>query len=108
VDVGDEVQTATMIPCLTCQISKTIPSIIPLIFETQCACNKIQKQVVEEEYEKHDKLQSIQTTILELEMIVLLNHVQIQKTTKRKAKRRHNNQRSNDIGNEVRSIKKPK
>jgi hypothetical protein len=56
VDVGDAVQTATTIHCLTCQISTTIPSFIPLIFETQCACQKIQKQVIEEEHEEHDKL----------------------------------------------------
>jgi hypothetical protein len=60
--------------------------------------NKIQKQVVEEEYEEHNNCNPYKQAFLNLEMIVLLNHVQIQKTTKRKAKKEA--QASNDIGNE--------
>jgi hypothetical protein len=51
--------------------------------------NKVQKQVVEVEYEEHDNCNPYKQTFLKLGMIVLFNHVQIQKTTKRKAKRRH-------------------
>jgi hypothetical protein len=49
----------------------------------------MQKQVVEEEYEEHNNCNPYKQAFLKLEMIVLFNHVQIQKATKRKAKRRH-------------------
>jgi hypothetical protein len=68
--------------------------------------NKIQKQVVEEEYEVHDNCDPYKQAFLKLEIIALFNHVQIQENNKMKGKKK--SQGSNDIGNEVRSIKKPK
>ncbi len=67
---------------------------------------KIQKQVVEEEYEEHDNCNPYKQAFLKLEIMVLFNHVQIPKNDKMKGKKKA--QGSNDIGNEVRSIKKPK